>query len=255
MRRAKAFLPYGCEPRPITVAIPSTGLRQVPDGFTCPRHALSLYIPASTSRPCRNQSRIVSLAIEWRLFRIRIGTQGFVTEVSTFRNRPCRVTLRYRLRPELVVDRLAEQKERAALALGRLADRVIGQMIVKRIRRSGSCSKKRKARQVRARKHWAHTISTEITRSYGGVVVGRLCTGNMTRRTHLVGLARKRGLNRAILNVGWHRFEAMPAYKAARFVKVDPAYTSRTCASCGTVDRRSRESQASFVCTACGHRD
>ncbi len=70
-----------------------------------------------------------------------------------------------------------------------------------------------------------------------------------------MGVVRKRGLNRAILNVGWQRIETMLAYKAARFVKVDPAYTSQTCASCGTVDRRSRESQASFVCTACGHRD
>ena len=27
------------------------------------------------------------------------------------------------------------------------------------------------------------------------------------------------------------------------------------CASCGTVDSRSRKNQAVFVCTACGHRD
>jgi putative transposase len=45
------------------------------------------------------------------------------------------------------------------------------------------------------------------------------------------------------------------AYKVARLVKVDPFYSSQTCASCGAVDRRSRESQAVFVCTACGHRD
>ena len=111
------------------------------------------------------------------------------------------------------------------------------------------------ARQARARKHGAHTTTTDITRSCGGVVVAHLCTGNMTRRAHLVGVARKRGLNRAILNVGWHRIETMLADKAARFVTVDPAETSRTRASCGTVDRRSRESQASCVCPACGHRD
>ena len=112
-----------------------------------------------------------------------------------------------------------------------------------------------RARQARARKHWAHNVTTDITRSYGGVVVEHLRTGNMTGKAHLVGVARKRGLNRAILNVGWQRIETMLADKAARFVKVDPAYTSQTCASCGTVDRQSRESQASFVCTACGHRD
>ncbi len=47
----------------------------------------------------------------------------------------------------------------------------------------------------------------------------------------------------------------MLAYKVARLVKVDPAYSSQTCASCGIVDSRSRKSQSVFVCTACGHRD
>ena len=108
-----------------------------------------------------------------------------------------------------------------------------------------------KARQAPACKHWAHTVTTDITRSYGGVVVEHLCTGTMTRRAHLAGVAQKRGLNRAILNVGWRRIETMLSCKAARLVKVDPAYTSQTCASCGSVDRRRRESQASFVCTAC----
>ena len=75
------------------------------------------------------------------------------------------------------------------------------------------------------------------------------------RRAQRVMARRKRGLNRAILNVGWQQIETMLAYKAARFVKVDPAYTSQTCASCGSVDRRSRESRASFVCPACGHQD
>lgn len=112
-----------------------------------------------------------------------------------------------------------------------------------------------KAKQARARKHWAHETTTAITRAYGGVVIERLRTKNMTARAHLKGVAQKRGLNRAILNVGWHQIETMLAYKVARLIKVDPAYTSQACASCGTVDGRSRESQASFVCTACGHRD
>lgn len=68
-------------------------------------------------------------------------------------------------------------------------------------------------------------------------------------------VAQKRGLNRAILNVGWHQIETMLLYKAHRLVKVNPAFSSQTCASCGTVDSRSRKNQAAFVCTACGHRD
>ncbi len=119
---------------------------------------------------------------------------------------------------------------------------------------------KLKARQARIRKHWAHETTTDICRKYGGVVVEALQTRNMTRSARGTlaepgrNVAGKRGLNRSILNVGWHQIETMFAYKAARFGRVDPAYTSQTCSACGTVDSRGRESQARFVCPACGFR-
>ena len=37
-----------------------------------------------------------------------------------------------------------------------------------------------------------------------------------------------------------------------RVEKVSPAFTSQRCSACGQVDANSRESQARFVCTACG---
>ena len=118
-----------------------------------------------------------------------------------------------------------------------------------------------KARQARIRKHWAHEATTQIARRYGTVVVERLRTKNMTASaTGTIAepgrnVAQKRGLNRAILNVGWHQIETMLLYKAHRLVKVNPAFSSQTCASCGTVDSRSRKNQAAFVCVTCGHRD
>ncbi|MET9085670.1 transposase [Streptomyces sp. NPDC004237] len=49
------------------------------------------------------------------------------------------------------------------------------------------------------------------------------------------------------------------AYKARRVgvpvVYVDPAYTSRTCAECGHIDRANRVSQAWFACRSCGFVD
>lgn len=159
----------------------------------------------------------------------------------------------YRLPPEI------ERHERAIRRAQRIASRR------KRGSRRWAKAQRRvaalKARQTRARKQWAHEATTAITRRYGGVVVERLRTKDMTRSARGTienpgcRVARKRGLNRVILNVGWNQIETMLAYKAARFVKVDPAYSSQTCGACGTVDSRSRESQASFVCTACGHRD
>ncbi|MFF3070636.1 RNA-guided endonuclease InsQ/TnpB family protein [Kitasatospora sp. NPDC057904] len=69
----------------------------------------------------------------------------------------------------------------------------------------------------------------------------------------------KAGLNRAILDKGWYMLE-LALRNAARttgtdIVLVNPAYTSQTCHACRHVDPKSRESQAVFECTACGHRD
>jgi len=36
---------------------------------------------------------------------------------------------------------------------------------------------------------------------------------------------------------------------------VDPAYTSRTCAECGHIDKANRISQAWFACRSCGFVD
>lgn len=120
---------------------------------------------------------------------------------------------------------------------------------------------KLKARQARIRKSWAHTATTEICRSYGTIVIEHLRTKNMTANAAGTveapgrNVAQKRGLNRAILNVGWHQIETMLSYKAGDLIKVNPAYSSQTCGACGGTDSKSRKSQASFICTSCGHRD
>ncbi|MFF0127847.1 RNA-guided endonuclease InsQ/TnpB family protein [Streptomyces mirabilis] len=57
----------------------------------------------------------------------------------------------------------------------------------------------------------------------------------------------------------FHQLEAFIAYKALKagvpVVHVDPAYTSRTCAECGHVDKANRVSQAWFACRNCGFVD
>jgi putative transposase len=117
-----------------------------------------------------------------------------------------------------------------------------------------------RSKEARIRKHWAHVATTDICRRYGTVVIERLRTKNMTANAAGTveapgkNVTQKRGLNRAILNVGWHQIEKMLFYKAFRVIKVDPRHTSQTCSACGVIDSRSRESQARFVCHACGHR-
>ena len=121
-----------------------------------------------------------------------------------------------------------------------------------------------KAKVARVRAHWQHETTTKIARTFGIVSVEALRTRNMTRSAKGTidapgrNVRAKRGLNRAILNVGWFGLETKLAYKLAErggvLVRVDPAFTSQTCSACGTVDSRGRESQASFVCPACGFR-
>lgn len=108
----------------------------------------------------------------------------------------------------------------------------------------------------RVRRDWQQKATTAISQSFGTVVIEDLRTRSMTARAHEAGVAQKRGLNRSILNVGWHSIELMLAYKLAErggtLIKINPAYTSQTCSACGVIDRNSRESQARFACRSCG---
>jgi len=64
----------------------------------------------------------------------------------------------------------------------------------------------------------------------------------------------KAALNRGILASGWGLFAQRLEDKApGRVIRVNPAFTSQQCHSCGEVDRKSRESQSVFRCTSCGH--
>jgi putative transposase len=104
---------------------------------------------------------------------------------------------------------------------------------------------------ARSRAHWRHEVTTNIASRFGLVAAEALNVANMT-----AGGRGKRGLNRSILEQGWGDVERCLAYKleerGGTLVKVNPAYTSQTCSACGTIDKASRESQASFACRHCG---
>jgi transposase len=67
-------------------------------------------------------------------------------------------------------------------------------------------------------------------------------------------VAAKAGLNREIGKSGWGALVRRLEDKApGRVEKVPPAYTSQRCSACGHVAKENRESQAVFLCTACGY--
>lgn len=119
-----------------------------------------------------------------------------------------------------------------------------------------------RAKDARTRAHIAHVLSRQMVGDYGLIAIEDLRIRSMTASAKGTvaepgsRVAQKSGLNRAILNVGWYALERMLAYKLEEtgglLIKVPAAYTSLTCAACGHVDARSRESQAIFCCTACG---
>ncbi|MCK2243974.1 MULTISPECIES: transposase [unclassified Crossiella] len=113
--------------------------------------------------------------------------------------------------------------------------------------------KKRRRREARFAADVNHRISKRIVaeaqRTERGIAVEDL--------TGIRGRVRLRKPQRATLHAwAFAQLGQYLQYKAARsgvaFVQVDPAYTSQTCNRCGHIDKKSRRSQALFVCGRCG---
>jgi putative transposase len=158
-----------------------------------------------------------------------------------------------------------------ANALAKHADRLKkSQQVLARRKRGSKRYAKQKVRInrihtkiARTRNDQIHKASLSIAERFGTVVIEALKTRNMTASAAGTvaepgnNVTQKSGLNRSILDKGWHKFETLLAYKLAErggtLVKVNPAFTSQTCSCCGTISKHSRESQARFECVSCGH--
>ena len=126
-----------------------------------------------------------------------------------------------------------------------------------------------RAKEARRRQDFCHKTARALAEKNAVLVLEKLATANMTRRAKPVadpqapghylrnGAAAKSGLNKAILQKGWFRFElalqSVSRYTGTQVVKVPAAYTSQRCSECGRVDPKSRESQAVYRCTTCAH--
>lgn len=120
------------------------------------------------------------------------------------------------------------------------------------------------ARIARMRLDWLHKESRALADSHAVIVVEDLKVCNMTASASGTAsdpgrnVAQKAALNRSILDQGWFEFERQLNYKLAwrggQLLKVNPAYTSQTCAVCGHVAAENRRGER-FECVACGHAD
>ena len=156
------------------------------------------------------------------------------------------------------LDANIKRKQRQA-AKARERSRLSGQPLSNRARRVNGQLRKLHRRKKRRRENAAHQHSRKMADTAHAVVVEDLNVQAMTQSAKGTveqpgtNVKAKSGLNREILASGWGRLERNLEYKAGLVVKVDPAYTSQTCAQCGHVGKENRKTQATFNCMACGH--
>jgi len=125
-------------------------------------------------------------------------------------------------------------------------------------------------KKANIRNDFAHKTSRSLVDSKARVIVFEaLKTSHMTRKPkakldekgrYVSNKAKqKAGLNKSILNVGWHIIETYTKYKAYQagkaVFKINPAYTSQECAKCDHTHPNNRKSQELFVCGNCGNTD
>ncbi len=120
------------------------------------------------------------------------------------------------------------------------------------------------------RQDFCHKTSRTMVNSKARVIIfENLKTSRMTRKPKARkdrngkfipnNAKAKAGLNKAVVNVGWHYLETCTRYKAAKagkaVFKVPASYTSQECADCGHTHPDNRRKQETFACGNCGHVD
>jgi putative transposase len=127
-----------------------------------------------------------------------------------------------------------------------------------KLQRSGTPSAKRHLQRVgrrkaRFRRQTNHCISKEIVARAEGTkrAVALEELGGLRARTTV-----RRSQRRRPLSWSFRQLRAVVEFKAAAkgvpVILVDPRNTSRTCPSCGTVDKRNRPTRDEFRCVSCG---
>ncbi|UXY28552.1 RNA-guided endonuclease InsQ/TnpB family protein [Streptomyces sp. HUAS TT20] len=118
---------------------------------------------------------------------------------------------------------------------------------------------KLKAREAGRRKDWCEKTSTMLARTYDVIRFEKLNITNMAASAKGTvdqpgtNVRAKAGLNRAILAQGWGLLRQRTEHKAPGRVEDVPApFTSLRCSACGWIEKKSRKSQADFVCVSCG---
>jgi len=94
----------------------------------------------------------------------------------------------------------------------------------------------------RVRKDFLHKTSSRLANMYSEIIREDLDIQNMLKDSSFA---------RQISDCSWGMFFKMLEYKTS-VTKVNPAYTSQMCSSCGSVNKENRKTQSEFKCLSCG---
>jgi putative transposase len=113
------------------------------------------------------------------------------------------------------------------------------------------------------RKDYLHKVTNMVCKNHATICIEDLKVSNMsksakgTAEKHGKNVKAKSGLNKSILDQGWHEFRRQLEYKAkwngGKLIAINPRYTSQKCACCGYIEKANRQSQAKFECIDCGY--
>jgi len=97
------------------------------------------------------------------------------------------------------------------------------------------------------RDNFAHQISRQIVNDYGIICLEDIDIKNL--------IEKKPYMAKSVLDASWNRFRTYVTYKAAsagrKVVRVNPAYTSQMCSSCGSIVKKDL-SERVHNCLKCG---
>lgn len=111
--------------------------------------------------------------------------------------------------------------------------------------------------------HWEANLAHKLADSHSLIALENLEVKNMkasnkgTKDAPGKNVKQKTGLNRSISQARWaslqNHIERQAQRTGTHIEAVSPQHTSMTCSACGEIDAENRESQAVFVCKACGY--
>lgn len=99
------------------------------------------------------------------------------------------------------------------------------------------------------KENFYHEVSSMLVKRFDQITVEDLSISKMKE-------SEIRSLNRMISDVSWGSLLSKLEYKYIIYnkslIKIDPAYTSQRCSSCGYKHKDNRKTQAAFKCLSCG---